>query len=112
VAFIDADQIVRTDIQELFDLDLEGAPYGYTPFCSDRKEMDGFRYQCKGNVPNAKFRFTNRKTSFKVLPKFITVKFLWFVVHLFYLESFSQVFLLHVWQTDLSAEIDNYLTLT
>ena len=44
VAFIDADQIVRTDIQELFDLDLEGAPYGYTPFCSDRTEMDGFRY--------------------------------------------------------------------
>lgn len=43
VAFIDADQIVRTDIQELFDLDLEGAPYGYTPFCSDRTEMDGFR---------------------------------------------------------------------
>ena len=44
VAFIDADQIVRTDIQELFDLDLEGAPYGYTPFCSDRTEMDGFRF--------------------------------------------------------------------
>ena len=37
-------QIVRTDLQELADLDLGGAPYGYTPFCSDRKEMDGFRY--------------------------------------------------------------------
>ncbi|KAF6038703.1 UGGT2 [Bugula neritina] len=48
VAFIDADQIVRTDIQELFDLDLEGAPYGYTPFCSDRKEMDGFRFWKSG----------------------------------------------------------------
>lgn len=44
VAFIDADQVVRTDIKELFDLDLEGAPYGYTPFCDSRKEMDGFRY--------------------------------------------------------------------
>lgn len=25
-------------------MDLHGAPYGYTPFCSDRKEMDGFRF--------------------------------------------------------------------
>lgn len=37
-------QIVRADLQELHDLDLKGAPYGYTPFCSDRKEMDGFRF--------------------------------------------------------------------
>ena len=36
-------QIVRTDLQELYDLNLGGAPYGYTPFCDDRKEMDGFR---------------------------------------------------------------------
>lgn len=36
-------QIVRTDLQELHDLDLGGAPYGYTPFCDSRKEMDGFR---------------------------------------------------------------------
>jgi len=34
---------VRTDLKELNDFDLGGAPYGYTPFCSDRKEMDGFR---------------------------------------------------------------------
>ena len=25
-------------------MDLYGAPYAYTPFCSSRKEMDGFRY--------------------------------------------------------------------
>ena len=37
-------QIVRTDLQELNELDLGGAPYGYTPFCNDRREMDGFRY--------------------------------------------------------------------
>ena len=37
-------QVVRTDLQELHDLDLEGAPYGYTPFCNSRTEMDGFRY--------------------------------------------------------------------
>ncbi|CAO3699789.1 unnamed protein product [Rhizopus stolonifer] len=44
VIFVDADQIVRTDLKELIDLDLQGAPYGYTPFCSDRTEMDGFRF--------------------------------------------------------------------
>jgi hypothetical protein len=31
VIFVDADQIVRTDLKELVDLDLQGAPYGYTP---------------------------------------------------------------------------------
>ncbi|XP_067949349.1 UDP-glucose:glycoprotein glucosyltransferase 1-like [Watersipora subatra] len=48
IAFIDADQIVRTDIQELFDLDLGNAAYGYTPFCDSRKEMDGFRFWKSG----------------------------------------------------------------
>ncbi|CAO3644351.1 unnamed protein product [Cunninghamella echinulata] len=48
VIFVDADQIVRTDLQELVDLDLHGAPYGYTPFCSDRHEMDGFRFWDQG----------------------------------------------------------------
>ena len=43
IIFVDADQIVRTDLQELQDFDLEGAPYGYTPFCESKKEMDGFR---------------------------------------------------------------------
>ncbi|KAI7864650.1 UDP-glucose:glycoprotein glucosyltransferase-domain-containing protein [Spinellus fusiger] len=48
VIFVDADQVVRTDMKELVDLDLKGAPYGYTPFCSDRTEMDGFRFWTKG----------------------------------------------------------------
>ncbi|KAI9266794.1 UDP-glucose:glycoprotein glucosyltransferase-domain-containing protein [Phascolomyces articulosus] len=48
VIFVDADQIVRTDLQTLVDLDLQGAPYGYTPFCSDRTEMDGFRFWNQG----------------------------------------------------------------
>lgn len=30
-------------MKELVDLDLQGAPYGYTPFCESRREMDGFR---------------------------------------------------------------------
>ncbi|XP_005100215.1 UDP-glucose:glycoprotein glucosyltransferase 1 [Aplysia californica] len=48
IIFVDADQIVRADLQELHDLDLGGAPYGYTPFCDSRKEMDGFRFWRSG----------------------------------------------------------------
>ncbi|XP_078695179.1 UDP-glucose:glycoprotein glucosyltransferase 1-like [Branchiostoma floridae x Branchiostoma belcheri] len=48
IIFVDADQIVRTDIKELRDLDLGGAPYGYTPFCDSRKEMNGFRFWKSG----------------------------------------------------------------
>ncbi|XP_057190246.1 UDP-glucose:glycoprotein glucosyltransferase 1 isoform X1 [Triplophysa rosa] len=46
--FVDADQIVRTDLKELRDFDLEGAPYGYTPFCESRTEMDGYRFWKSG----------------------------------------------------------------
>ncbi|XP_060516530.1 UDP-glucose:glycoprotein glucosyltransferase isoform X2 [Cylas formicarius] len=48
IIFVDADQVVRTDLKELRDLDLGGAPYGYTPFCDSRKEMDGFRFWKQG----------------------------------------------------------------
>ncbi|XP_008310365.1 UDP-glucose:glycoprotein glucosyltransferase 1 isoform X2 [Cynoglossus semilaevis] len=48
ILFVDADQIVRTDLKELRDLDLEGAPYGYTPFCESRREMDGYRFWKSG----------------------------------------------------------------
>nr|XP_023674332.1 UDP-glucose:glycoprotein glucosyltransferase 1 isoform X2 [Paramormyrops kingsleyae] len=48
ILFVDADQIVRTDLKELRDLDLDGAPYGYTPFCESRHEMDGYRFWKSG----------------------------------------------------------------
>lgn len=48
IIFVDADAIVRTDIKELYDLDLGGAPYAYTPFCDSRKEMEGFRFWKQG----------------------------------------------------------------
>jgi len=44
VIFVDADQIVRADLKELVDLDLHGAPYGYTPMGDDNVEMEGFRF--------------------------------------------------------------------
>ncbi|XP_069069835.1 UDP-glucose:glycoprotein glucosyltransferase 1 isoform X1 [Pleurodeles waltl] len=46
--FVDADQIVRTDLKELRDFNLDGAPYGYTPFCESRREMDGYRFWKSG----------------------------------------------------------------
>lgn len=44
VIFVDADQIVRSDLNELAQIDLNGAPYGFTPMCDSREEMEGFRF--------------------------------------------------------------------
>ncbi|XP_073840354.1 UDP-glucose-glycoprotein glucosyltransferase [Musca autumnalis] len=48
IIFVDADAIVRADLRELYDMDLGGAPYAYTPFCDSRKEMEGFRFWKQG----------------------------------------------------------------
>ncbi len=66
VIFVDADQVVRADLAELRDLDLHGmhlsiflmeriflicslgAPYGYVPFCENRRDMDGYRFWKSG----------------------------------------------------------------
>lgn len=52
VIFVDADQIVRTDMYELVQLDLQGAPYGFTPMCDSRTEMEGFRFWKQGYWSN------------------------------------------------------------
>ena len=52
VIFVDADQIVRTDMYDLVNLDLEGAPYGFTPMCDSRTEMEGFRFWKTGYWAN------------------------------------------------------------
>ncbi|GAA6062062.1 hypothetical protein JCM10212_003560 [Sporobolomyces blumeae] len=44
VIFVDSDQIVRADLKELIDLDLEGAPYAYAPMGNDREETKGYRF--------------------------------------------------------------------
>jgi len=48
VIFVDADQIVRTDMIDLVNHDLQGAPYGFTPMCDSRTEMEGFRFWKQG----------------------------------------------------------------
>ncbi|CAB9500382.1 UDP-glucose:glycoprotein glucosyltransferase [Seminavis robusta] len=44
IIYVDADQVVRGDLKELWDMDLEGAPYGYTPMCSSRESTLGFQF--------------------------------------------------------------------
>jgi UDP-glucose:glycoprotein glucosyltransferase len=44
VIYIDADQVVRADIKELWDLDLKGAPYAYTPFCDSNPLTEKFMF--------------------------------------------------------------------
>ena len=53
VIFVDADQIVRTDMYDLVTHDLEGAPYGFTPMCDSRTEMEGYRFWKQGYWRNA-----------------------------------------------------------
>lgn len=52
IIFVDTDQIVRADLTELRDMDLKGAPYGYTPFCESNKDMEGFRFWKSGYWKN------------------------------------------------------------
>jgi UDP-glucose:glycoprotein glucosyltransferase len=44
IIYVDADQVVRGDLKELWDMDLQGAPYGYTPFCTSRETTLGFQF--------------------------------------------------------------------
>ncbi|KAL8758877.1 MAG: hypothetical protein Q9199_001166 [Rusavskia elegans] len=48
VIFVDADQIVRTDMYDLVQYNLNGAPYAFTPMCDSRTEMEGFRFWKQG----------------------------------------------------------------
>lgn len=52
VIFVDADQIVRTDLKELMEMDIHGAPYAYTPFCNSRQETEGYRFWKSGYWAN------------------------------------------------------------
>jgi UDP-glucose:glycoprotein glucosyltransferase len=46
IIYVDADQVVRADLKELWEMDLEGKPYGYTPFCDSRNV--GFQFWRQG----------------------------------------------------------------
>ncbi|KAG2424815.1 hypothetical protein HXX76_014236 [Chlamydomonas incerta] len=44
IIFVDSDQVVRTDLAELYHMDIRGAPYAYTPFCDNNRETDEYRF--------------------------------------------------------------------
>lgn len=48
IIYVDADQVVRGDLRELWEMDLEGAPYGYTPMCESREETKGYQFWREG----------------------------------------------------------------
>ena len=44
--------MARSNWATLRDMDLKGAPYGYTPFCDSNKDMEGFRFWKSGYWKN------------------------------------------------------------
>lgn len=44
IVYIDADQVTRADLTELWEMDMHQKPLAYTPFCDSNKEMKGFRF--------------------------------------------------------------------
>jgi hypothetical protein len=48
IIYIDSDQTVRGDLRELYNMDLKGRPYAYTPFCDSNTEMEGYRFWKQG----------------------------------------------------------------
>ncbi|KAJ9453171.1 UDP-glucose:glycoprotein glucosyltransferase [Diplonema papillatum] len=50
IIFVDADQIVRSDLHELYNLDIDGKAVAYTPFCVENanEETTGFRFWDQG----------------------------------------------------------------
>lgn len=46
IIYVDADQIVRTDLQELMNMNIteNGAPYAFVPFCDSRAELEPYRF--------------------------------------------------------------------
>jgi UDP-glucose:glycoprotein glucosyltransferase len=48
VIYIDADQVVRGDLRELWETDLKSKVYGFVPFCSSRKDMLGYQFWREG----------------------------------------------------------------
>jgi UDP-glucose:glycoprotein glucosyltransferase len=50
IIFVDADQIVRSDISELYNMDMKDHAVAYTPFCVQniREDTTGFRFWAQG----------------------------------------------------------------
>jgi len=52
IIFIDADQVVRADVRELWDMDLKGKVYGFVPMGDTNPDTEGFRFWKQGYWKN------------------------------------------------------------
>eukprot|EP00927_Polykrikos_kofoidii_P059852 TRINITY_DN54974_c0_g1_i1.p1 TRINITY_DN54974_c0_g1~~TRINITY_DN54974_c0_g1_i1.p1 ORF type:complete len:1660 (+),score=269.61 TRINITY_DN54974_c0_g1_i1:31-4980(+) len=57
VIFIDSDLVVRSDVRELWDMDLQGAPYAFTPFCSGSIQTPDGTNVSRKNPTTTGYRF-------------------------------------------------------
>jgi UDP-glucose:glycoprotein glucosyltransferase len=48
IIYVDANQVVWGDLKELHDIDLQGAPYSYTPFCQSCQSTLGYQFWQEG----------------------------------------------------------------
>lgn len=48
IIFIDSDQVIRTDLQDLLDIDLGDAPYAFAPMCQDNEELSDYMFWNQG----------------------------------------------------------------
>lgn len=48
IIFVDADQVVRADVKELWDTDLKGNVYGFVPMGDTNPDVEGFRFWKQG----------------------------------------------------------------
>lgn len=42
IIYVDADQVSRVDLAELWDMDIHDCVYAYTPLCTSNQETKGF----------------------------------------------------------------------
>lgn len=57
VIFVDSDLVIRSDIHELWEMDLRGRAYAFTPFCSGEAALPDGRKVSRKNDATAGFRF-------------------------------------------------------
>lgn len=52
IIFIDSDQIVRTDLHDLLEIEMGDAPYALPPMCDDNAELEDYMFWKKGYWAN------------------------------------------------------------
>ena len=53
IIYVDADQVSRVDLSELWDMDIHDCVYAYTPLCTSNQETTGFMVEADGGKSEA-----------------------------------------------------------